>query len=384
MVELGQTTSSSADGSPPRRQAMPSPGALIDALVEGIVGLDAERRIIYLNAGAERIIGCSRADLLGRSCDEVFRALSAEESFSALVPSPGGRCKVPVALPGGRRVVLSVTRAHPVSPEPQSGPQTVLVLRDVSEEEAFRRLLSSFLANVAHELRTPLSALAASVQLLLDQLPDLSAAELEELLGSLHLGVWRLQSLVDNLLEAASLEAGHFRVFAHPCNVREIVAEAVFTIQPLVEQHRQRLVLEVPEVLPPARADFRRTVQVLINLLSNASKYGPERGVITVTVTVVPAGETSPHASACDFIRIAVADQGPGLPERARTHLVSTSPDPSALQMGTAGLGLSVVKAIVRAQQGEVGVETRPEGGAVVWFTIPVAVLPSSEGSEVV
>jgi PAS domain S-box-containing protein len=366
----------------------PAADALIDALVEGIVALDSQARITYLNAAAERLIGRQGAEVAGRRCDDVLQALSTDRPFSTCIPQPGGRCKVPVALPDGRRVVLSVTRTHAL---PQGEPQTVLVLRDVSEAEAFSRLLGNFLANVAHELRTPLSALAASVQLLLDQLPDLSAAELAELLGSLHLGVWRLQSLVDNLLEAASLEAGHFRVFAHPCNVREIVAEAVFTIRPLLDRHRQRLVLDVPEALPPARADFRRTVQVLINLLSNASKYGPEGGAITMKIEVVPGMRVSDAGGKVragqqdvmrDVVRITITDQGPGLPARARARLMSTSSDLGALQTGTAGLGLSVVKAIVRAQRGQVGVDKGAESGASVWFTLPVAVVSLSDEGE--
>lgn len=352
-------------------------GRLIDAIVEGVVALDACARITFMSAGAERITGWSQAEVLGRSCDDIFHSLSPNSAFSALLPPPGSRCKVPVALRDGRRAILSVTQAHAPLPPRVSIQESeiALVFRDVSEEEAIHRLLGNFLANVSHEFRTPLSALAASVELLLDQLPDLSAAELEELLNSLHLGVWRLQSLVDNLLEAASLEAGHFRVFAHPCNVREIIAEAIFTTQPLLDQHRQRLVLDVPEALPPARADFRRAAQVLINLLSNASKYGRDGGRITVTVSVksASAGE---REVASEYVHIAVADQGAGLPPEAQRYLLDASPEMGAAPAERVGLGLSVVKAIVHAHHGEVGVEdTGTEGGAVVWFTLPVAVV---------
>ncbi|MGC9469552.1 MAG: ATP-binding protein [Anaerolineae bacterium] len=369
--------------------------SLIDVMVEGIVTLDADSRITFLNAGAERILGFACGDVLGKGCDDVFQSLSPGGSFSALMPPPGGRCTVPVSLCEGRKVVLSITRTRGDLPVVESAgePETILIIRDISEEEVIRRLLGNFLANVAHELRTPLSALAASVQLLLDQLPDLSSAELTELLGSLHLGVWRLENLVDNLLEAASLEAGHFRVFAHPCNVREIIAEAVFTVQALLDQHQQRLVLEVPEALPFARADFRRTVQVLVNLLSNASKYGPEGGVITLTasVTSVPiAGQapsavstadvTAPSETVPQAIRIAIADQGPGLPRDARARLVSASPYTSQAATGRVGLGLSVVRAIVRAQRGDLGVDTASDGGAIVYFTLPVALVGSPKG----
>jgi signal transduction histidine kinase len=224
--------------------------------------------------------------------------------------------------------------------------------------------MGHFLANVAHEFRTPLSALAASVELLLDQAPDLSSAELQELLPSLHLGILGLQTLVDNLVEGASIEAGRFRVSARPANLGKIIAEALQTMQPLLDKHSQRLVVELPAVIPVVRADSRRTVQVLVNLLSNASKYGPDDAEITIGVTVSE-----------DWARVTVADRGPGVPPEHRNDLFRRFVHPDSVgdrtQYGV-GLGLSVVKAVIEASGGQVGVEDRPGGGSTFWFTLPV------------
>jgi signal transduction histidine kinase len=240
-----------------------------------------------------------------------------------------------------------------------------LVFRDVSEEEAIHRLLGHFLANVAHEFRTPLSALAASVELLMDQAPDLSAAELEELLSSLHLGVLGLQTLIDNLLESASIEAGHFRVHPRPSNLGEIIAAAIHTMQPLLDKHDQRLVVELPAAIPVVLADPRRTVQVLVNLLSNASKYGPDEAEIKVTAGVRGA-----------WIHVSVADSGAGVAPEYHKDLFQRFVKPASgsdrAQVG-AGLGLSVVKAVVEAHGGAVGVDDRADGGAIFWFTLPRA-----------
>jgi PAS domain S-box-containing protein len=336
---------------------------LLEAIVEGIVTLDLGGHITFFSHGAERITGWQRDQVLGQACDQVFRPLETDQPFSQLMPRPGRRQKIPVELRDGRQAILAVTGARLLPPEGGDA-QVALVFRDVSEAETMHRLLGHFLANVAHEFRTPLSALAASVELLMDQAPDLSTAELEELLNSVHLGVLGLQTLIDNLLESASIEAGRFRVYPRTSSVTEIIAEAIRVMQPLLDKRSQRLVVELPAAIPLVRADSRRTVQVLVNLLSNASKYGPDDVEIEVGAAVRG-----------DWVRVTVADTGPGVPPEVRDHLFQRFVYPDTgndrAQVG-AGLGLSVVKAVVEAHGGEVGIDDRQGGGSVSWFTIPI------------
>jgi PAS domain S-box-containing protein len=335
---------------------------LLEAIVEGIVTLDRNGQIIFFSRGAERITGWSRDEALGRACDDIFQAVESHEPFSRLLSPLGRRHKIVVKLRDDRQAILAVTSAQLLPPE-GSQARLVLVFRDVSEAEVMHRLMGHFLANVAHEFRTPLSALAASVELLLDQAPDLSAAELQELIISLHLGILSLQTLVDNLLEGASIEAGRFRVYMRPVELNEIVVEAKRTMQPLLNKYGQRLVIEFPADIPTVLVDPRRTVQVLVNLLSNASRYGPD-AEITLGATVDKG-----------WVRITVADRGPGIPPAHRDDLFRRFVYPAEgndkAQYGM-GLGLSVVKAIVEAQGGQVGVEDRPGGGAIFWFTLAV------------
>jgi PAS domain S-box-containing protein len=337
---------------------------LLEAIVEGIVTLDRQGHITFFSHGAERITGWRREEVIGRSCDQVFKPLETDAPFSELIPAPGRREKILVELRDGRQAILAITGARLLPPEGGAA-RVALVFRDVSEAEAVHRLLGRFLANVAHEFRTPLSALAASVELLMDQAPDLSAAELDELLNSVHLGVVGLQTLIDNLLESASIEAGHFRVYARPSRLDEILADAIRTMQPLLDKRDQRLVVELPTHIPVIQADPRRTAQVLVNLLSNASKYGPDDAEIEVGVTT--RGK---------WIRVTVADSGPGVPPEYRADLFRRFVQPGLgndkAQVG-AGLGLSVVKAVVEAHGGQVGVDDHDGGGSVFWFTLPAA-----------
>jgi PAS domain S-box-containing protein len=334
---------------------------LLESIIEGILTLDDQNRITFFSRGAERITGWQRGHVMGRSCDDVFHLTEREKPFSSAIPPLGGRTKIDVLLADGREASLAVTGAELLLGE-SAAPEIALVFRDISEEEAVHRILGHFLANVAHEFRTPLSALAASIELLLDQAPALSQAELHELLNSLHLGTLGLQTLVDNLLESASIEAGHFRVSPRTVDLGNMIAEVVQVIQPLLEKYEQRLVVELPLNIPLVRADPRRTQQVVVNLLSNASRYGPPETEIHLTVTII--GKEA---------RVSVADRGPGIPPADRINVFRRFSYPvaeSSKSQAGAGLGLSVVKAIVDAQGGQVGVDGREGGGSVFWFTL--------------
>ena len=337
---------------------------LLQAIVEGIITLDNQGRITFFSRGAERITGWSRDQVLGRLCDEIFFPVDTVEPFSQLIPPPDGRQKIAVEVLDGRQIILSITRAR-LLPTAGGNARTALVFRDLSEEEAVHRLLGHFLANIAHEFRTPLSALAASIELLREEAADLSTAELQELLTSLHLGTLGLQTLIDNLLEGASIEAGRFRVSPRRADLTEIIGEATQTMQPLLDKRDQVLTLELPPQVPPVKADLRRTVQVLVNLISNASKYGPDQAEITICASLLPQAR----------VKVTVADRGPGISAEFRRLLFHrfVHPDPveTRAQYGV-GLGLSVVKAIVEAQGGQVGLEDRAGGGSIFWFTLPV------------
>jgi len=233
----------------------------------------------------------------------------------------------------------------------------------ITDQDDFRRVHAYFLGNISHEFKTPLASLSASLELLLDELDDLSPTEQRELLKSVQLSVGSLQTLVSNLLESTSIEAGQFVIRRHPLEMNAVLAEAVRIIQPLLDRRRQDLVLIQPFRLPPVEADPVRLVQLLVNLLSNASKYSPLGQKIDLGLDVFDHN-----------LLIAIADRGPGIPENERAdvfqHFVRLAMENSD-QYG-AGLGLSVVKHIVDGHGGTISIDDRPGGGAIFWITLPL------------
>ena len=336
---------------------------LIQSILEGIITINDEGRITSFSHGAERITGYSQSQVLEQPIDQILRLPHEEGLFTAHLPPQGKTRHMDILTTSGRRVTLAVTNTQLMSPTIESS-QMALVIRDITEEEAAQNLRSYFLANISHEFRTPLSAINASVELLLDDLEDLSTAEISELLNSIHMSVSGLQTLIDNLLESLSIEAGRFSIHRRRTDLNKIVIDAVRMMTPLLNRRQQRLTVEEPDELPQVYADPTRLTQVLVNLLSNASKYGPIKREIELTIRKIDER----------FLRIAVADRGSGVSPLDRKDIFRRFvrlESHAGAQYGI-GLGLSVVKAIVDEHGGEVGVEPRPDGGSIFWFTIPL------------
>jgi len=240
------------------------------------------------------------------------------------------------------------------------GPQ-VQVLRDETEAEAARRLRDAILANISHEFKTPLSAQLASIELLLDQLPDLATEQIGQLVLALQRGTVRLTQLIDNLLESARIEAGHDALRAQRVALDEVVEDALELTRPLLDQREQSLEVELPYPLPAIPGDALRLTQVFVNLLANANKFAPAGSTIRVGGEVGDA-----------MVTLWVEDQGPGLPPDAGPALFGRfvrAPVEDPRQSG-AGLGLWIVKSIVERHHGRV--DARGNGvGLRMCVTLP-------------
>ena len=232
-----------------------------------------------------------------------------------------------------------------------------------SEMVSLQELKSHFIASITHELRTPLSAISASMEYLLEELEHLTKAEIRELLTSVNLSVSTLQTLVDNLLESTSIESGNFKVFVQPIEIMDAVDEAVRIVMPIFQRREQKLIVESPDRLPMIKGDQTRLVQVLVNLLSNASKFGP----IGQTVALV---FDTPDSST---LKVSVTDQGSGVSIANKDDLFQrfVHVDSRTDSLYGIGLGLSIVKAIIEEHAGSIGMDEEEHGGSIFWFTVP-------------
>lgn len=333
---------------------------LISALTEGVVTVDDAGRITSFSPGAERILGWRSQEAIGRRYQAIFRPAEV----GGPLPAPGALVRQHVLTRAGRPIVLAITGGAQMRRD-DHGWEQAYVFRDVTAEEEALRLRESFLASVSHEFKTPLAALRAAIELLATEQPRLSTEELRELMDSILLGVLRLEELVDNLLSSASIQAGQFEIRPRPVDLGAIVEDVLLTTRPLLALRGQSLALDIPTDLPPVQADPRRLMQVLVNLISNASKYGPARRPIRLQAMWTRG--TGPT------VTVRVSDEGPGIPPEKRAQLFQPfrRPADEAGQSGV-GLGLSIVKTIIERHQGQVGVDS-DERGTTFWFTLPLA-----------
>ncbi len=267
----------------------------------------------------------------------------------------GGDLESPVPVEGADEVGQLAQRMEEMR---RSLHQTYSQLRQLNQ------LKDEYLFSVAHEVRTPLSSLVASVEILAGDYQHMAAAEREATIRRIERGAVRLQTLVENVLDAGSIRAGRFSIHPRPADLGLVLDSAAATLQPLLEEKRQRLETDLPLTLPAVLADERRITQVFANLLSNASKFGPEGDRIVVSA-----------AAREEDVLVKVFDSGPGIPLPEQGELFERyfrSSSSARTSPGT-GLGLAISKAIVEAHGGTVGLESDPRRGTTIWFTLPLA-----------
>jgi signal transduction histidine kinase len=237
-----------------------------------------------------------------------------------------------------------------------------------------------FLSIVAHELRVPMGAIWGYADLL-DREPAFRGSETQHgFVQVIKANIARLESLVNDLLDVSRIEAGEASIEPKPLDPQEIVMESVATFRPQIERKGLTLDLQVPEDLPPILADRDRMAQILDNILSNALKYTPPPGEITIAARLLRGIEqlngSGPDRGTvhCPCILIQVQDSGIGLSQQEKKRLFTRffrSDHPSVRQEEGTGLGLYLVHLLVEAHNGQVWVESEPGRGSTFSIAIP-------------
>ncbi|HLJ35060.1 MAG TPA: PAS domain-containing sensor histidine kinase [Ktedonobacteraceae bacterium] len=249
---------------------------------------------------------------------------------------------------------------------------------EMALREANQRM-DEFMGIASHELKTPLTTIKGYVQLVARRLKNSSRqehvkiAELQqslatsaELLERSDVQVARLARLVNELLDASRIQANKLEFHMEPCDLTQIVQEAVQNLQ--YEDAHRPITVEL-SMLQPLRiiADVDRIEQVIANYLSNALKYSPPNAPIEVRVAV--EGQ---------MVRVAVRDKGPGLPAQEQKFIWERfyRAEGIAVQSGSGvglGLGLHICRTTIERHEGQVGVDSTPGAGSTFWFTLPLA-----------
>jgi len=236
-----------------------------------------------------------------------------------------------------------------------------VILQDVTKFRLLDDAKTNLVGTVSHELKTPLTGLRMAVYLLLEKtMGPLSPAQ-RELLESARDDADRLLRILDSLLDLARLEAGASALERSPISVKALIGPIADEARAFVGAAGQKLEVKLDPALGDVNVDANRLRHVFINLLSNASKYSPAAGVITLAADPAPEG----------YVRFAVRDQGEGIPPEALPHVFDRFYRVPGRSKPGAGIGLAIAREIVVAHGGSITCSSTLGGGSEFHFLVP-------------
>ena len=350
--------------------------AVVAGMGEALIAVDGNGRLTTFNRAAEELVGKPASAALGRPVDKVIKLRDeAGEDISARLRKPAatpwnetghvvqrGGAEVPVVLSAGALRSASGELAG-----------AVFVLRDMRREREVERMKTEFLSNISHELRTPLTPIKGYAEMLRRR--DVPRAQSREFLTGIIDSTDRLERVVDLLVSFAAFEAGRLRLRSEPLKVRELMDSLTERWHAKLDASHP-LSRRVARNLPDVLGDRRLLERSLDELLDNAVKYSPGGGKVSLTAKLSDNG-------AGPSVEISVTDQGIGIPEDRIDTVFDdfAQADASATrEFGGLGLGLSFVRRIVLAHEGELLCESTPGKGST--FSIVLPVMPKTKKKQ--
>jgi len=324
--------------------------ALVESMTEGVIAADGRGRITTANPGARRLLGYDPNQNLP-DLPALFRAKAAREVVDAVLSGTPVQNR---ELELGEGMLIVNAR-----PLPAGG--AVLVLHDVTELRRLEAVRRDFVANVSHELKTPLTSISGYAETILTDRPT---EELErKFLGTIVSNARRMQRLVDDLLDLSRIESGRWQPEIEGVDVATSAREAWAGLGDRAAMREVDFVVDVPPEASMVEADPDAVRQVLTNLLDNSLRYTPKGGRITFRSRAQNEG-----------MLLSVSDTGPGIPSEHLPRIFERfyrADQSRSRDEGGTGLGLAIVKHLVEAHGGRVWAESERGRGTTVYSWFP-------------
>jgi len=345
--------------------------AIFESAADGVITFGGDRRIETVNPAAARLFGYDAEELAG--C-HIHHVMMLGARIDAFAPRIADRPADSIDLANaGLRLVTGWRKNGEIFPIELTISEVRLkdrqiytgIIRDVTERTKLDRMKQEFISVVGHELRTPLTSIQGSLALLnshvVGELPPRARSMVRIGLQNSE----RLLRLIGDILDMEKIESGKMEFIFEPVGVYALLEAAVEANRAFADQFGATLAAEQmhgDEIM--VRGDADRLMQVLANFISNAAKFSPAGGVITVGAELRG-----------DLIRICVRDQGPGIPASFHDHIFqkfSQADASDTRQKGGTGLGLNIAKAIVECHRGTIGYHSSNDKGATFYFDLPL------------
>lgn len=331
---------------------------------EALFAVDNNYKIILINPVAKSLFKISDEDVIGRHILEVIRSNKLHEVLKDMLHSQSvGQKEIAMDHPE-TRILKIYTNFIRLDRDPNRIIGIMALIEDVTEMRKLENMRSEFVANVSHELKTPLTSIAGFIETLKSGAIDNEKVR-NRFLDIIEIETERLGRLIDDLLSLSAIENSKFSLTREEINVNEVIAEINDMVEGLVAQKHIHYRAEVEASLPPIVGNRDWFKQMMLNLIDNAIKYTPDGGTVKVLVY-----------KKYDNLFLVVKDTGIGIPKQdiprlfERFYRVDKA---RSRKVGGTGLGLAIVKHIVLALNGEIRVSSELNKGSEFTVRIPLS-----------
>ncbi len=340
--------------------------AIVASIPDPVIMADEGDNLLLMNQAARKLLRIRGNDWQGKPLDQTVTDAQWLKLLSRGGVSEEERAKrdplLSIQQPG-EQILYFRPRQTTIIDESNNILGVVTLLQDVTRFKNLDRMKSEFVATVSHELRTPLTSINMAVDILSQEVLGKVNEPQKDMLATAKDDCERLTKLVKELLDLSRLESGKYELKRESINLRSVVEEA---LKPLRLQFREkgiRLETDIAQDTPEVPGDHQQLSWVVTNLVSNALRYTPAEGKVTIHADI-----------AGDSVRVSVSDSGRGIPADAIEVIfdkfvqVKQSTDATP---GSVGLGLAIAKEVVEAHGGKIWVESNMGQGSTFFFTIP-------------
>jgi two-component system, NtrC family, sensor histidine kinase KinB len=344
--------------------------AIIEHMQDAIIGLNEKDEILFFNTVAEQIFNLKRQDIIGKSAVEIMKK---NDLLKSIIENKKTDKPIKIYADGKESYFQLESREVTVPSYNNEEDPTVItagkpvgevyILQNITRFKELDEAKTNFIATVSHELKTPISSIKMSLKLLNNERVGQMNKEQEELVQHIKEDSDRLLNITSELLDLAQAETGNLQLNFVETDPDQIVAYAIEALKFQAEQKEIKLDVISSENLPKVHADIEKTAWVLVNFLSNALRYSPEKSKVIVQVIEKD-----------NFIEFSVRDFGKGIEEKYQKLLFNRYfqvPADGKNKSGS-GLGLAISKDFIEAQHGQIFLESEIGSGSMFGFRLPL------------
>ncbi len=333
---------------------------LINNMNDPIIGLDEDKRVIFINNVALKIAGLKVEETIGKKVEDIavhndlIRSLIQYLTLPTSAFSQGEGKPIKIFADDKESYFSKEIIGIEITPTAESDSKhigDVILLKNITPFKEKDVAKSNFIATVSHELKTPISSIMMSLHLLENDKSGNINQTQKQLMESIKDDSTRLLKITGELLNMSQVETGNIQLSIQQSDPIHILNYALDAVKTQAEQKQIHIKVDVEKNLPDVKADEEKTAWVLINLLTNAINYSPELSDVMVTIALEPKGEKS-------FVKFTVQDFGKGIDHKYKDKIFDRYFQVPGSSKSGSGLGLAISKEFIEAQGGQINLES--------------------------